>query len=214
MSRSFDLGAEAFSFATTLTDLLNGTVCNGIRLRSVITPKRDRAVVGYEISRTDTAAAAGIPLTIGPKKPSAFLLLLYRLQADDEGKYLTVWSSVAGLAADKELRQLLFHYDYERNKPEYPEAHLQVIAEPPAWAEIGPAGRSFERVHLPVGGRRNRPTLEDLIEFVVTEDIAEARPGWQGQLERERENFYKRQLKAAIRRDPETARETLRELGK
>jgi len=144
--------------------------------------------------------------------------MLFKMAADDAGSYPMIRSSVLYLAADPDGAQLMLHYDYERDKPGgYPEAHLQVCATSEAWEEVtkrrGPRGRQLERLHLPVGGRRFRPTVEDLIEFLITEKLADGNPGWQEHVRRGREGFERRQLRAAIRRHPEDATSALRDLG-
>jgi hypothetical protein len=58
-----------------------------------------------------------------------------------------------------------------------------------------------------------RPTVEDVIEFLVVERIAEARDGWDRTLNASRERFHRRQLHAAVRRYPDIAAEQLREQG-
>lgn len=106
-------------------------------------------------------------------------------------------------------------FDYERNKRGYPEAHLQVYGQSAALAawDAGPSGkRGLERLHFPVGGRRYRPILEDVIEFLVTEQLADGREGWPDVIEAERREYRRIQLRAAIRRDPETARAAVADL--
>ena len=109
------------------------------------------------------------------------------------------------------------HYDYERGKHKYPEAHLQVDASGEAWDILcrprGLSNRPLRRLHFPVGGRRYRPTLEDLIAFLITEDLADHHPGAWEHIEAGREDFRKRQLRAAVRRNPEDALSILRELN-
>jgi hypothetical protein len=71
-------------------------------------------------------------------------------------------------------------------------------------------------MHLPVGpreGRRFRPSLEDVIEFLVVEDLVEARPKWQDALNATRSPFQELQLKAAVRRNQELAKAALEEDG-
>lgn len=106
--------------------------------------------------------------------------------------------------------------DYERNKAHgYPEAHLQVGGECAAlraWRLTnGTTDRALHDLHFPVGGRRYRPALEDVIEFLVVERLAEARPGWKKVLDQSREDFRKLQLRAAIRRDLETATQAVKD---
>lgn len=134
-------------------------------------------------------------------------------ELDDEAKHLTVFSSYVGVFADLEERLCLRHYDYERGKPDgYPEAHVQVSATSPAFrAACLPTGRddTLAKLHFPVGGRRFRPTLEDVIGFLIVEGLADARPGWLEALDEHRKEFHRIQLRAAVRRDPETAKAAL-----
>jgi hypothetical protein len=159
-----------------------------------------------------------IPLSIR-KSPKLYLGMLFKIAPDDAGRYPMVRSSVMFLSPDDDpAGRVLLHYDYERDKDDYPEAHLQVCATSPAWEEAigryGRRGRPLERLHLPVGGRRFRPILEDLIEFLATEKLAELRSGWRTWVKRGRDDFAERQLRAAVRRNPDVAISILREEGK
>jgi hypothetical protein len=104
---------------------------------------------------------------------------------------------------------LLLHYDYERDKDGYPEAHIQVEATSEAWDElltsVGRGKIGVGRLHLPVGGRRFRPALEDLIEAFISDEILEGAPGWREFLNESRDDFRRLQLRAAIRREPDIA---------
>ncbi|GAA0258700.1 hypothetical protein [Cryptosporangium japonicum] len=73
--------------------------------------------------------------------------------------------------------------------------------------------RDLPKLHFPVGGRRFRPTVEDVIEFLVVEKLVEASDGWQDVVEASRADFQRRQLRAAIRRFPDVAAEALRDFG-
>lgn len=79
--------------------------------------------------------------------------------------------------------------------------------------ELAGVTRSLERFHFPVGGKRYRPTVEDMVEFVVIERFAKPRPGWQAVVRQHRDDWARVQLKSVVRRDPETAAEELRRLG-
>ena len=218
MARHDRLRAEAARFAGELSDLLNKTVCTGIRINSVISDP-SRVAVGYKIRPGDQVPHEGIPLCLGRGDPCAYLHVFFRLDLDHEERYLRVQVSVLGLYEDRELSRAMFHYDYERGKGGgYPEAHLQICARSEAWDTICARSRgdqrTLERLHLPVGPRRYRPTLEDLLEFVISEKIAESRPDALKEIKSSRETFQRRQLRAAVRNDPEPALEILREMGK
>jgi hypothetical protein len=218
LSKRSDLERDARIFAHELNDLLNATVCDGPRLSCVVSPgrARSRAVIGYKISRDQLDLQECLPITVG-SAPKIWLGFSMRLERDHQDKYLMVRQSVMLLSVSPNLTDVLLHYDYERDKPDdYPDAHLQVCATSAAWEAVGvrPDGsnRPLERMHLPVGGRRFRPTLEDIVEFLITENLAQAKPGWENAVAEGRERFRQKQLRAAIRRDPETARSALADL--
>jgi hypothetical protein len=213
----FDLRAEAEAFAAELSTLLNHTVTDGIRVTAIMYNNGQQARIGYGISPADASDPGMIPLCIRGK-PRLYLGMLFRMAADDSGRYPMIRSSVMYLSADPDGGCLLLHYDYERDKQDgYPEAHLQVCATSEEWEEAmsryGPRGRPLKKLHLPVGGRRFRPTLEDLVEFLITEKLVSGRSGWQRHVQAGRERFEERQLRAAVRRNPGAALSILRELG-
>jgi hypothetical protein len=217
LTRRFDLERDSREFAQELSDLPNATVCDGTRLSCVISPGRDRAraVIGYDISKQDLDLRRCIAVTIGTE-PKIWLGFSMRLEQDFEDKYLMVRQSVMLLSASADPADTL-HYDYERDKPDdYPDAHLQICATSDVWRQVAVrtvgSGRLLERMHLPVGGRRFRPTLKDVVEFLITEKLAQPKDGWKQAVHEGRESFRRKQLRAAIRRDPETARDALSRL--
>jgi hypothetical protein len=215
-SRPFDVQAKARDFADTLSGVLNGTVCRGVRLSPVLAPGGGTVWVGYNITKTELTGSA---FPLGIPKSSIFCGLSYRLQPDDEDRFLMVASSFMGLFLDAEMETPLLHFDYERDKGDgYPEAHLQVHAGSAAWDQAIAAcpvesdrKRDLAHLHLPVGGRRLRPTLEDLIEFVIAERLVRAKSGWLTVLDRAREPYAINQMRAMIRRYPDEAGEAVRE---
>lgn len=128
------------------------------------------------------------------------------MRMDPEGEYLMVDASNVSVSAGDEDGETLCRFDYERDKQGYPEAHLQIYGESAALAAwSGNPRRQLDRLHLPTGGRRYRPALEDVIELLIVEGLADGRAGWQDVLNAEREAYWRIQLRAAIRRDPWTA---------
>lgn len=211
------LRGEAEAFAAELSTLLNHTVTDGIRITAITDKAGQQARIGYGISPSDLSALDMIPLAF-KGRARLYLGLLFRMAADDSGRYPMIRSSVMYLSPDADGARLLLHYDYERDKADdYPEAHLQVCATSAEWEEAmasyGPRGRPLKKLHLPVGGRRFRPAVEDLIEFLITEKLAAGRPGWKAHVNRGRQGFEERQLRAAVRRHPDIALAILREEG-
>jgi hypothetical protein len=125
--------------------------------------------------------------------------------------------STFGLYADADAESVVCHYDYDREPDHpYPAAHVQVAGESPALGALcQQLGKDLQlgRLHLPVGGRRFRPSLEDLIEVLISEGIATGRTGWEGAIAKHRDWYHRKQLGAAVRRAPATAVQELERLG-
>jgi hypothetical protein len=142
--------------------------------------------------------------------------LSYQVRLDDEARYLTVHSSYCGIFADEELRQCLCHFDYEREKERYTSAHVQVHGYSSALETLNRDGdrrRPLDKLHFPVGGKRFRPCLEDIVEFLIAERLVDAHQGFGEVLERGRKRFQRIQLRAEIRRNTAIVEEYLRETG-
>lgn len=183
----------------------------------MVSPRdRDIVIVAKGLSKTSLDSEP-FPLRPVPKTAiHAWMDLSFRFCYDPEGEYFTVLSSFVAIYGDELGETCLCHFDYERNKADgYPEAHIQVYGRSPvleAWG--GPLlERGLHRLHFPAGHRRFRWCLEDVIEFVIAERMVEAKPGWADVLEPGRKKFHQMQLKAAIRRDLDTAVEYLRSEG-
>jgi hypothetical protein len=194
----------ARDFAATIQDLLNATICDGVRIATVVSADPNRVHVGQGLAKPSLVTEP-FPVKVGRRKANCWLDVSYRLCLDEEGQYLTVVSSFFGVYANDEAHSCLCHFDYERDKAGgYPEAHLQIPGESTALAAMSASAgkRSLDRLHFPVGGRRYRPILEDVIEFLIVEKLARPRDdSWRDVLNREREAYYRIQLQAAIRRN-------------
>jgi hypothetical protein len=205
-----DLIDQAVRFAHTRNELLNGTITNGIRLSVVFNARTGNCAVSYGIT-TQQWPGLGIPLSIGGKAPSGYLIVDHRLRHDPEGVYLADAASSFGLYRDEALDEPYFRYDYVRSQQHHAQAHLHLRAE---FEHPLPQGvRPPKKLHFPTGGRRFRPTLEDVIEFCIREGFAEGRAGWEAVIQQHRDDWFDKQLRAAVRRYPQASLDTLRELG-
>ena len=204
----------ARDFAAETQGLLNKTVTTGIRLSTQIDKGRD-AVIRYQGNNPNLPADL-IPLTISNAPAPLGLRVLHTLTLDDESEHLSNTKSVYSLATIND--EPILTYDFVRDPPNvYPEAHLHIDGESASLQRLlelsGQHERTVQRLHLPVGGRRFRPCLEDLIEFCVHEELVSAHPDWEKVLAEARERFHLRQLSAATRRCPEVAQYALQDLG-
>lgn len=121
----------------------------------------------------------------------------------------------------------LIRFEYVRNSKEPPGAHIQVHAHRDEMAyllRLADAGRPkqglkrrklprLSEMHLPVGGHRMRPALEDVLLFMKREFAIETAPGWRKVIDDRLRNWREIQLMSAVRDAPEAAAEVLRALG-
>lgn len=210
------LEGMARRFAVDASDLLNRTVTTGVRVSSALW-RPQLCVVGVGVTRNHHQPRI-VPLRLRSSTASGFLRLAYTLGMDDEKQFLTVHKSCVGVGADPDGERTLVHYDYDRAPGNgYSNPHVQVEGESLAlrsMCERSPhATRRLGGLHFPVGGRRFRPTLEDVIEFLITERLAAAHPGWEAAIEEHRTRWWETQVKACVRRHPEWAAHALRTQG-
>lgn len=201
-----ELGKLAYDFAQELQHTLNHTICRDVRIRAVQRPFASVPVftIGSGLSRQNLTQPEGFPVRINKKAPRLWMNLSYQVRLDGEQRYLTVHKSYCGIFSDEGLQTCLCHFDYEREKEQYTGAHVQVYGDSAALKALNRAGdekRPLEKLHFPVGGKRFRPCLEDVIEFLIAERLADGHEGWQHVVEDGRARFQRNQLRAEMRRN-------------
>jgi hypothetical protein len=205
---SDDLRRKTTDFATEIQNTLNRTVSSNVQIRAVswYADNGDRVfTVGNRVSKT-TLTPERFPLRPRNRQAKLWMDVSFQLRMDAEGEHLMVQKSFFGVFPSEDAKEGLCHYDYERDKADgYPDAHLQVYGRCDALTALncpGDEGRALSKLHFPVGGKRFRPCLEDLIEFLVSHRLVEAKDGYEKVLEISREKFRAIQLRAAMRRNP------------
>lgn len=173
----------------------------------------------------------GIALSV-EGKPLLRLSYKFRCTCDNPATELQVEESNIALRTESSAEPLL-HYDYVRNiRGNIPAAHINVHASNDAATKAMLAcgfkaqGRNrrqdfikrgifptFSSLHLPVGGDRMRPGLEDVLQLAVYEFGIDVEDGWQDAIEASREEYRKIQLRAFVREFPDIAFEELRQAG-
>ena len=114
-----------------------------------------------------------------------------------------------------DTKESIITYEYMREPPNnFPEAHFHIHGESDMLQNMSDAcGRNKDKpadLHLPVGGRRFRPCLEDIIEFCILEQLVTPRDNWRDTLKKSRDLYYDQQLRAATRRAPDIVTEALK----
>ncbi|KOU55490.1 hypothetical protein ADK56_02900 [Streptomyces sp. MMG1522] len=203
------LSRKSHEFAQEIQKLLNSTLTQNVRINSAEFPfgQGRLFMVAAGLSRSRLFRTSRFPLRTARGRPEIWMEISFQLHMDLEGEYLTVYKSFVGVFRDETTKVGLVHFDYERDKTDgYPDAHLQVQGYSEFLAELLP-DRPLAKLHFPVGGKRFRPCLEDVIEFLIVEDLAQGASGWREALKPGRERFQRKQLRAAMRRNPDIVRE-------
>ena len=138
-------------------------------------------------------------------------------QLDTTGQYLAVEESTYDLLAEVDRAPLLrFHYRrYQRSEPA---AHIHVHGHRGALSHLlsqtdHESPHDMASLHIPLGGSRFRPCLEDFIQFLLCECLFDAEAGWMAHVSAGRERWRRRQAAVVARDMPEEAARVLRQLG-
>jgi len=180
-------------------------------------PEPPVEILRYE-NRTTIGTPDRMPLPLYAKgQHLADMRLKFACQMDHAGQYLAVEESTFNLLAVLD-RTPVFRIHYQRDNGPRPTAHVHVHAHRGALSHLlSQAGHDFPHdmssLHIPVGGSRFRPCLEDFIQFLICECKFDAKQGWRGYVEAGRERWRRRQAAAVVRDVPDEAARVLEELG-
>ena len=171
----------------------------------------------------------GIPLTIDGV-PIFRLLVSYRCEWSAGQHFFAVESSSFTVRVEN-VNEPLIHFDYVRKAgASIPVAHINVHAHRDELVfamMIAERGRGKSRsklsargkipriatLHIPVGGHRFRPSLEDVLEMMLLEFGVDRGKSAQAALDAGRANFRSIQVSASVSDDAPTAADSLRRLG-
>jgi hypothetical protein len=215
---------KAQEFAESLSDTVQavaGPACR--RFSAALTTDRDFSAFVTQDERV------GIPLT---RKGSVILRLTVtiKLTTDHVGEYLRVDESQVKVFAEGG-RLPVFRYEYAKRmeSKSRPAADIQVHGEHPELQRIMiAAGLQTSRsarggglpditdLHLPVGGTRFRPCLEDVLEMLIQEFGIDPLPNKRTALRAlaaGRQNWRTMQLRTAVRDNPAEAAAQLQAMG-
>lgn len=166
-----------------------------------------------------------IPLTIGGE-PRLSLMVRYYCCWDGSSTFMATDRADVHLFYAG-VPDPLLRYEYVRSSKEPPGAHLQVHAHRDEMAyllRLADRGRPkqglkrdklprLSEMHLPVGGHRMRPSLEDVLLFLEREFSIDTAPGWRAVVEKHLLDWRTMQLRTAVRDAPDAAAQVLRSLG-
>jgi len=199
------LETQAETLALDLTSLLQRSL-----------PEAPAAIARLSGERVVIRPEPDITLFVGDR-PLASLSVHLRCQLDSVGRWLAIESSSFGLTANVD-RSPVLRFDYVRKAHTAPSAHVQVHAHRGALTHLlSQAGHDkphdMSALHIPVGGSRFRPCLEDVVQFLIEECRFTHLPEWRQAVVEGRARWRATQVRAVVRDFPHEAATSLRALG-
>lgn len=200
---------EAQRFAADLTDTVSGALPGATPFLASIAGTR--LVVGCE------------RMALCVRQQHVFdLEVEFRCAWDHRSTFLAVtWSQIVVRVADHP--EPLIRVEYEKNAHSKPPSHIQIHGVSDAYSYAASranvyrtAGRrktQLSDMHLPTGGHRFRPCLEDVIDMLHWDFGIELVEGAAQSLERGRAKWREIQLRSSVRDDPIVAADALRSFG-
>lgn len=169
-----------------------------------------------------STAERRIPVHVDGEHLADLGVSLY-LDMDRTGTYLKTVRSDVTLHSVLDRTPLL-RLEYRADMHTDPIAHWQIHAERGAFSHLLARAHAhrpdrvgkphdLSSLHLPVGGERFRPCLEDVLQFLVVDCGVDHHDDWREAVCLGRENWRRRQLGSAVRDVPSEAARVLRELG-
>jgi hypothetical protein len=160
--------------------------------------------------------SGGVPLLVHGET-LAWLRLTYSCRMDSPQTYLAVDKSSIWVVADVD-RTPIFRFDYLYDADWVPHSHIQVHGQRGALSHLlsktgHRSPHNMGALHLPTGGQRFRPDLEDVVQFLIADCGFDSLDGWRTAVEAARADWRVIQVKAATRAMAVHAAAALEELG-
>ena len=218
------LQARSSDFVDRLNELIGGCIANAPEFGLVEANHEQQRRIGPLPFEINGSGFSLIPLMRDcddGDQPRLMLKVEFLVSLDDEPKYLAVEHSIYGLWAQPDPTRKprpVFRIEYDRGAHNKPAAHVHLHAESMDFGWIyGSTGLPLPRlseIHFPVGGRRFRPTIEELLRFLNRENLyVNWLPGWDEHVERSLVHWEQNQARATVRQHTEAAIEQPREMG-
>jgi hypothetical protein len=207
---------EARSFSDKIGDLLTRVLAGAPDMRVSVVGGKVRIRPDGQTVDDRGRESGGVPLLVRGQQ-LAWLRLNYSCRPDSVERYLAVDSSKVWVVSTKD-RSPLFRFEFQYEATRVPHSHIHVHAERGSLTHLLTRtghGRPHEMsaLHLPTGGSRFRPNLEDVVQFLIVECGVDPVEGWKAAVDERRAEWRAIQTRAVARAMPAEAAYALRELG-
>lgn len=205
------LKQQAEDFAHQMNDLLLSTVTDEVHMEAFQADlEQTLLVVGNQVDlgghdQSNIAKLNGRPFPVTGLE-AATLSATWVFVPSSSGNWLKSWSSSFILNVDGTP---FVRLEVDPFKPEgsWLQAHIQVTAESRLLGYLrgiqDQKRTRLHQLHLPVGGFRFRPGIEDFVEFAVDEELIPGKSGWKDALEPTRTEFRRKQFMAMVGDHPD-----------
>lgn len=163
-----------------------------------------------------TDKRGGVPLLANGRR-LAWLRIDFLCRLDATAEFLAIDKSKIWVVAEVDSTPI-FRFEYLYDTDWVPHSHIQVHGERAALAYLlSQTGHdkphSMSALHLPTGGARFRPNLEDIAQFLIVDCKFDALGTWRAAVERDRAEWRRIQTRAACRALAEEAAGQLIRMG-
>lgn len=206
-----DLLVEARKFADRTTTLLAECFPGAPPIEVTYTGERARLA-----PRGQTEKSGGVPL-LARGDVLAWMRLDFLCRLNSTAEYLAVDKSKTWIVAEVDSTPI-FRFEYLYEAEWVPHSHIQVHGERGALSHLlsrtgHQRPHSLSSLHLPTGGARFRPGLEDVIQFLVEDCGFDRLDTWRAAVLRERAEWRRVQTRTVCRAWPEEAVRQLERMG-
>lgn len=197
-----------------MQDLLRATVCPDAVLEY---KPQTRSRKAQPTGQVRPSESADLPVRWLHGDPIASLRIHFRVTFDEHhGRHLMVFQSGFGIVARQVSNAPIVRWEYNRDSHTYSPVHFHLHAESidlRRLQEMAGQEKPMRDIHFSAGSRRFRPSLEDVIEFVIQEGFAHPQDDWQDAVETTRQQYQRIQLLAAVGTHPGVAIDKLEDEG-
>ncbi|MET0989741.1 MAG: hypothetical protein ABWY54_03755 [Glaciihabitans sp.] len=213
-----DLATRSASFAFEVQDTLQRVLPGTVNVVSVTTPNSNR----YWVRPDDAPRKNRIPLFVDGDHLADLTVEMF-LSMDRHGHHLKTVLSKMAVHSTLD-RQPLLRLEFDAAMHTAPIVHWHVHAERGAFSHLLARSHAvrpgqvtsphqLSSLHLPVGGERFRPCLEDLLQFLIEECGIDSNGDWAAAIAEGRERWRRRQVRTVARDAPAEVADVLRGLG-
>lgn len=187
-----------------------------------LTTKHDPASGSIFLGSESAAAGTSSVVLFAGEAPVARLVVSMRLRRREHLGTLEIEESRFDLLHTGD-RQPLVRFEYRAGLTTAPQSHWHLHAERGSFsallsrtAERGRGRRDASRLsslHFPLGGPHFRPSLADVVEFVIVECGVDPLPGWQRAVHEYRVHWRRDEAAATAQQFPAETAAALRRMG-